>query len=158
MVHGKYGSASYKTKQNKPRPKSEWYVVEGTMRQSLTASCGTAYKRCSQRGQRPLMLAQSVYSPEKSPVCQLRLYDALFQKSGQTLSAMRKPPCSQRRLYWFLYLRTACELIEQYTNLEHLTREIVEILIDYISVGKRIPGTRDPPAGCDADGQEPSGD
>ena len=37
------------------------------------------------------------------------------------------------------------ELIEQYTNLEHLTREIVETLIDYISVGKRIPGTRDVP-------------
>lgn len=30
MVQGKYGSVSYKTKQNKPRPKSEWYVVEGT--------------------------------------------------------------------------------------------------------------------------------
>ena len=37
------------------------------------------------------------------------------------------------------------ELIEQYTNLEHLDREIVEILIDYISIGKRIPGTRDVP-------------
>ena len=37
------------------------------------------------------------------------------------------------------------ELIEQYTNPEHLTREIVETLIDYISVGKRIPGTRDVP-------------
>ena len=37
------------------------------------------------------------------------------------------------------------ELIEQYTNLEHLTREIVETLIDYISVGKRIPGTRNVP-------------
>ena len=30
MVQGKYGSVSYKTKQNRPRPKSEWYVVEGT--------------------------------------------------------------------------------------------------------------------------------
>ena len=37
------------------------------------------------------------------------------------------------------------ELIEQYTNLEHLTREIVETLIDYITVGKRIPGTRNVP-------------
>jgi hypothetical protein len=37
------------------------------------------------------------------------------------------------------------ELIDQYTNLEHLTREIVEILIDYVSVGKRIPGTKDVP-------------
>lgn len=30
MVQGKYGSISYKTKQNKPRPKSMWYVVEAT--------------------------------------------------------------------------------------------------------------------------------
>lgn len=30
MVQGKYGSISYKTKQNKPRPKSEWYIVEDT--------------------------------------------------------------------------------------------------------------------------------
>lgn len=30
MVQGKYGSISYKTKQNKPRPKSEWYIVKGT--------------------------------------------------------------------------------------------------------------------------------
>ena len=37
------------------------------------------------------------------------------------------------------------ELIEQYTSLEHLTREIVETLIDYILVGKRIPGTRSVP-------------
>ena len=37
------------------------------------------------------------------------------------------------------------ELIEQYTNLDHLTREMVETLIDYIVVGKRIQGTRDVP-------------
>ena len=30
MVQGKYGSISYKTKQNKPRPKEEWFIVEGT--------------------------------------------------------------------------------------------------------------------------------
>ena len=29
-VQGKYGSVSYKTKQCKPRPKSEWYIVENT--------------------------------------------------------------------------------------------------------------------------------
>ena len=37
------------------------------------------------------------------------------------------------------------ELIEQYTGVEHLTREMVEILIDKITVGKRIPGTRNVP-------------
>lgn len=30
MVQGKYGSVSYKTKENKPRPKELWYRVEGT--------------------------------------------------------------------------------------------------------------------------------
>jgi len=30
MVQGKYGSVSYKTKQNKPRPRSEWYIVKNT--------------------------------------------------------------------------------------------------------------------------------
>lgn len=30
MVQGKYGSVSYKTKKNKPRPKEQWYIVEGT--------------------------------------------------------------------------------------------------------------------------------
>ena len=30
MVQGKYRSVSYKTKQNNPRPKAEWYIVEGT--------------------------------------------------------------------------------------------------------------------------------
>ena len=37
------------------------------------------------------------------------------------------------------------ELIGKYTNLEQLNREIVETLIDYISVGRRIPGTRNVP-------------
>jgi hypothetical protein len=30
MVQGKYGSVSYKTKENKPRHKSEWFVVNNT--------------------------------------------------------------------------------------------------------------------------------
>ena len=30
MVQEKYGSISYKTKQNKPRPKEEWFIVKGT--------------------------------------------------------------------------------------------------------------------------------
>ena len=37
------------------------------------------------------------------------------------------------------------ELIEKYVKVEHLTREMVEILIDKIMIGKRIPGTRNVP-------------
>ena len=36
-------------------------------------------------------------------------------------------------------------IIEKYINPTHLTREMVEILIDSISVGRRIAGTRDVP-------------
>lgn len=35
------------------------------------------------------------------------------------------------------------QLIEQYTNLEHLDRETVEKLIDYILVGKKDPITKE---------------
>ena len=34
------------------------------------------------------------------------------------------------------------DLIAQYTNLEHLNREIVDVLIDYITVGRRNKETR----------------
>ena len=37
------------------------------------------------------------------------------------------------------------KLIEQYSDLEHLNRQIVDTLIDHISVGKRIKGTKDVP-------------
>ncbi len=30
MVQGKYGSVSYKTKKNRPKPKDQWFIVEGT--------------------------------------------------------------------------------------------------------------------------------
>ncbi len=37
------------------------------------------------------------------------------------------------------------QLIEQYTNLEHLDREMVEKLIDYILVGKKDSVTKEVP-------------
>lgn len=37
------------------------------------------------------------------------------------------------------------ELVQRYTHLEHLTREMVEVLVDYILVGRRQPGEAAPP-------------
>lgn len=37
------------------------------------------------------------------------------------------------------------EIIERYIHMEHLSRDVVENLVDYIAVGKRIPGTRETP-------------
>ena len=36
-------------------------------------------------------------------------------------------------------------LVERYVDLDHLTRDVVETLIDHIEVGKRIPGTKNVP-------------
>ena len=32
------------------------------------------------------------------------------------------------------------EVVQRYIHVEHLTREMVEILIDYITVGRKTPG------------------
>ena len=257
MVQGKYGSVSYKTKQNKPRPKSEWYVVEGThepiidrelwdkvqamiaqrvkpfdtgtiglfARKTRCANCGYTMRSSKNRGKHYLQCSNrhvakdacigsfiSVDKLEQMVIAELnRLAAEYLDKDeleqniefcdnlqGQKkrlladMSAYEKKITEYSKGIRELYMdkvkglisesdfvelskdfttekerlervmidgqkqlaeieeRIAVgdnrrELIEQYTNLEHLTREIVEILIDYIVIGKRIPGTKDVP-------------
>ncbi len=261
MVQGKYGSVSYKTKQNKPRPKEMWYRVEGThepiidcdlwsrvqslikqrakpfdvgtiglfARKARCANCGyimRSSKTAPQRGGKHYLKCSnrhvakdacngsfiSVEKLEQLVITELNRLSAEYldkdelerniefcgslqgQKKRLTadLAAYRKKVAEYskgiRELYMdkvkglisekdyadmskeFLDERDRLErmiaggekqlaeidakiaagdnrreLIEQYTNLEHLTREMVETLIDYISVGNRIPGTRDVP-------------
>ena len=257
MVQGKYGSVSYKTKQNKPRPKSDWYVVEGThepiidrelwdkvqamiaerakpfdtgtiglfARKARCANCGYTMRSSKNRGKHYLQCSNrhvakdacigsfiSVDKLEQMVIAELnRLAAEYLDKDeleqniefcdnlqGQKkrlladMSAYEKKIAEYSKGIRELYMdkvkglisesdfvelskdfttekerlervmidgqkqlaeieeRIAVgdnrrELIEQYTNLEHLTREIVEILIDYIVIGKRIPGTKDVP-------------
>ncbi len=255
MVQGKYGSVSYKTKQNKPRPKSEWYIVEGTHEpiidrelwdsvQSLIsqkakpfttgtiglfsgkvrcANCGYTmrssknhsrhYLKCSSRHiskdacigsfisvdkleqlvidelnhlaaeyldkdeleqnielcgnfreQKACLLSDIAVYEKKIVEYSKGIRELYMDKVKGLLSEsdyleMSKDFTKERnRLERVVTERekqlseteekiaagdNRRELIKQYTNLEHLTREIVETLIDYISVGKRIPGTKD---------------
>lgn len=261
MVQGKYGSVSYKTKQNKPRPQSEWYVVEGThepiidrelwnkvqslvaqrakpfsvgtiglfARKARCANCGyimRSTKSAPKRGGKHYLQCSnrhvakdacigsfiSVDKLEKIVIAELNrlaaeyldkdelehnieFCDNLQDLKARLLSdiAVYEKKISEyakgiRELYMdkvkglvsesdFVELSkdfttekerlervvidghkqlteieqkieagdNRRELIEQYTNLEHLNREIVETLIDYISIGKRIPGTRTAP-------------
>ena len=257
MVQGKYGSISYKTKQNKPRPKSEWYRVEGThepiidrplwnrvqamiaerakpfdcgtvglfARKARCASCGYTMRSTKNRGRHYLQCSNrhvekdacigsfiSVEKLERMVIDELnRLAAEYLDKEelernikvcedlqGQkkrllgTLAAYEKRIAEYTKGLRDLYLdkvrgllnesdfsalskefsgeksrleralldgqsqlaelddRIAVgdnrkNLVEMYVNPEHLTREIVEILIDYIAVGKRIPGTKDVP-------------
>ena len=257
MVQGKYGSVSYKTKQNKPRPQSEWYIVEGThepiieqelwdrvqalvaqrakpfdvgtiglfARKARCANCGYTMRSSKNHNKRYLQCSNrhiakdacigsfiSVDKLERLVIDELNrlsaeyldkneleqnieFCDNLQGKKNRLLSDLtiyQKKITEYSKGIQELYMdkvrglisesdyvnmskdfttererlerviakvenqlaeieekQTAGdnrrELIEQYTNLEHLTREIVETLIDYVSVGKRIPGTRDVP-------------
>ena len=257
MVQGKYGSVSYKSKINKPRPKELWYRKEGThepiidrdlwdrvqamiqdrakpfdvgtvglfARKVRCASCGYVMRSSKNRGKHYLQCATrhvasdvcpgafiSVDKLEKLVIQELNSLAASYLDKSElerniefcdTLAAQmqrvskdmdtyrkRADECAKciRELYLdkvrgilpesdyimmsksfseekehFEQLIVQCEsqleklksqieagdnrrtLIEQYTNLEHLTREMVEILIDYITVGKRISGTNDVP-------------
>lgn len=257
MVQGKYGSISYKTKQNKPRPKSEWYRVEGTheaiidrelwdrvqailaqrakpfqvgtvgifARKVRCANCGYTMRSSKNRGRHYLQCSNrhvskdacigsfiSVEKLERIVIDELNRLSAEYldkdelernieycqglhaqkERIAKDLSAYKKRVEEYAKGLRTLYLDkvrgilseadfldmsknfseekerlealiaagerqvTALDerisagddrrnLIERYTNPEHLTREMVEVLIDYISVGKRAPGEKDPP-------------
>lgn len=257
MVQGKYGSVSYKTKQNKPRPKSEWYVVKGTHEpiidrelwdrvqglvsqrtkpftagmiglfagKTRCANCGYTM-RSSKNGNRRylkcpnrhvakdacdgafisvdrlerMVLAEmnrlaAEYLDKDELERNVEFSDNLQAWKSRLLSDIsvhekKAKECSKgvRELYMdkvkglisegdyvemskeFIADRDRLERaiadgkeklaeieekiaagdsrrerIEQYTALERLNREIVETLIDYISVGRRVSGTRDVP-------------
>lgn len=261
MVQGKYGSASYKTKINKPRPKSEWYIVEGThepiidrelwdrvqalikekarpfgtgtiglfARKVRCANCGYVmrssksapekggrhYLCCSNRHVSPDACIGSFVSVdrlERMVVQELNRLSAEYldkdvatqnielqcnlQEQKERLKAeaasyrkkvtefsdgiqelyvdrgrgdlsesdfidilqglkskrerIKQMIVGNERAMADIERKIAIgdnrrELVEQYANVDHLTREMVEILIDYISVDRRIPGTRNVP-------------
>ncbi len=257
MVQGKYGSVSYKTKQNKPRSKEDWYRVEGTheaiidrdlwdrvqrivasrakpfdvgtvglfARKVRCAHCGYTmrssknhgkhYLQCSNRHVAKDACIGSFIAVDKLEKIVIQELNALSQRyldqdelersiefdqnlAQQKASCLKSRSKLQKQLedssdYLLTlykdkvrgiigekeYLSMADnlskerertedqikeanrrleeleaqmlagdqrkELILRYTHVEHLTREMVEILIDYIAVGKRVPGTRDVP-------------
>jgi site-specific DNA recombinase len=257
MVQGKYGSISYKTKQNKPRSKKEWYRVEGThepviamdlwnkvqcmieqrakpfcggiiglfARKTRCANCGYIMGSSKNHGQHYLQCTSrrvakgacigafiSVDRLEQVVVTELhRLATEYLDKDElerniefcgnlqeEKIRIRKEIAIYERKIAEYakgireLYMDKVKnvilesdfvklakdftvererlekmvvddqkqldeiaqkieagdnrrELIERYTNLQHLNREIVETLIDHISVGKRIPGTRNVP-------------
>lgn len=256
MVQGKYGSVSYKTKQNKPRPREQWYRVEGThepiidrdlwervqnmlaerarpfaigeiglfARKTRCANCGYVMRSSVSRGRHYLQcpnrhVAKNACIGSFIPTQQLermvtdelnRLSSAYLDRDAlerqiesrdssrapeqlrANLAAFRKKIDTYGRGLRDLYLDRAGgllteadfialsrdfsaekarleklsadtqrqidtlneqrmagdsrrTLIERYTTVERLTREMVETLIDSIVVGKRGTGEKAPP-------------
>ena len=257
LVQGKYGSVSYKSSINRPRPKEQWFCVEGThepiierelwdrVQERLSertkpfivgtiglfagkarcASCGYVLRSTKSSGKCFLQCPSRHYSKtacegafisvdklERMIIEELRRLNANYLNMDELMQKVRF--CSNlveskqllqdeivayqgkitqfskglRELYLdkvkgviseadFIELSkdfsaqkaqleeqiSKCqkqiteldkrmilgderrEIIENYVNTEHLTREVVEILVDKITVGKRIPGTRNVP-------------
>lgn len=257
MVQGRYGSVSYKTKQNRPRPKSTWYVVPGThepiidralwervqallaqrarprpmgrigpfARKAICMGCGYAMRSHTSHGCRYLIcscrrvsrdacvgaciqearlermvLAElrrltALYLDENAAEQGIELADDLPERRNRLLSVMadsRKRAEEYARGLRELYMdkvkgliaeteyadmaksfaqdrarfeqrgqEAAAEaaaleeriaagdqrraIVNRYVQMEALSRDAVEVLIDHIRVGRRIPGTRDVP-------------
>ena len=257
MVQGKYGSVSYKTKQNKPRPKENWYRIEHThdaiidrdlwdrvqtliaakakpfdagtvglfAGKARCANCGYTMRSSKNRGKHYLQCSNrhvakdacigafiAVEKLEKIVIQELNALSQRYLDQDELERSVEfNQNLEQQRANWLnakeklagqmedhhTYVRTLYmdkvkgivseadylamaddfakerarmesqikeaqhhiadldaqmlpgdqrkEIIRGYTHVEHLTREMVEILIDYITVGKRIPGTQDVP-------------
>lgn len=257
MVQGKYGSVSYKTKQNKPRPKEQWFRVEGThepiidrdlwnrvqeliaqkakpftigkigifARKVRCAYCGYTMRTSTNRGKHYLKCSIRYASEdactgsfipvevlEKIVVNEINRFSREFidmdtvekgvnffndlenqknrlqtdidtyQKKINELSKgthelyldkvkgliseqdyldMADDFIKERERLKNKSSETALlldevkckikegdgrkKILEHYINLDHLTREVVDVLIDYISVGRRITGTKEYP-------------
>ncbi len=257
MVQGKYGSISYKSKENRPRAKNEWYIVEGTHEaiidrplwntvQEMIAqknkphatgnigifagkvrcmSCGYVMRSSKNHGKYYLQCGtrfisnracegafigvewlEAVILKEIHRLCEEHLdKDQLLRKVVfandlqaqkdlllQTLTSYQKKAEEYTQGIRMLYIdktkglltdddfadlsqnfsaekkRLALlisstekelsvidkkivlgdnhrELVEQYINPKHLTRELATALIDHIRVGKRICGTKEVP-------------
>ena len=257
MVQGKYGSVSYKTKKNKPRPKEQWYRVEGThepiiekelwekvkaMRRQkakpfttgtiglfsgkarcgecgyvlrsgkrenwrfLTCpnrsvskdACGGAFisvsrleskvmeelKRLAENYLDQEALEQGIqwdkeYEKQKNSVAdRMNFYEKKILDRKKALRALyldqvrgilteedyldmtKAFSIEKQRMEEALELcrkqileieerqkagENRKELVETYIHMEHLTREMVEALVDHVDVGRRISGSRDVP-------------
>lgn len=257
MVQGKYGSVSYKTKQNRPRPKNEWYIVENTHEPIIDrelwdnvqamlrerakpfqtgtiglfagkvrcACCGYGLRSSKNRGKHYLQCASRHFSKdacegafiaedrlERMVVAEINRLSAEYLDADElerSIVVGNHWAEQKKRIQsdWENYRRKVAEyakgerelyldkvrgiitednyvefskefreekrrleeliaeketeiaqadeqiakgnsrqsLIKEYVEMRHLNREIVEGLIDHISIGKRIDGTRDVP-------------
>lgn len=256
MVQGKYGSVSYKSRRNSPRPKSAWFLAEGTHEaiidrplwdrvQALLAershpfasgqigvfarkvrciSCGGIMRSSKSRGRHylqcrnryvdrdacpgafiPVKLLEEVvlreikclsskYLDREALSTSIALQNPLEakrkvlantissrkKKLGEYASALRKlyldrvsgildeenfslllSELNQNKLHLENLISAdenrlkqlsaqdtvefSSEQLERYLNPKLLTRDMVELLIDYISVGRRAPGVKAPP-------------
>lgn len=152
MVQGKYGSVSYKTKQNRPRPQEQWYVVEGTHEPIIDRELWDKVQALLAQKTRPFHTGTIGLFAGKT-----RCMDCGCMMRSSTSRGKHYLRCSTRYISKnacagaFISVDRLEQMVlgelSQLTSLapEHLTREMVDTRIDYILIGRRIPGTKEVP-------------
>ena len=84
MVQGKYGSVSYKTKQNRPRPKETWYRKENTHEAIIDQELWNTVQRMLEEKAKPFTAGKQGFC-RKSKVCWMWLSHARSKKDKRPL-------------------------------------------------------------------------
>lgn len=154
MVQGKYGSISYKTKQNKPRPKEQWYIVEHTheaiihkdlwnLVQSMLAQKTKPFKtgkigiftgkvRCANCGNPMRSIKKGEY---RYLQCQTR-YISKDACVGAFISVNALKQVVVENIVKFSKLPSN-ELSKLDSMPDNLFRTLIDQIIDHITIGKR---------------------
>lgn len=160
MVQGKYGSISYKSKQNKPRPKEEWFVVENTHEPIISRNVWDCAQEQLKKRAKPFKSGQiGLFS--KKVRCMHCKYTLRSTKSHQksylqcTTHHIAKDACigafisverlEQAIVHELNLLSKTYLAVEELTALTQLNRRIVDQFIEVILVGKRDSKTQEIP-------------
>ena len=157
MVQGKYGSVSYKTKENKPLPKEKWIRVEKTHEPAVDPELWAKVQALRQQKVKPFSLG-GIGLFAKKVKCMYCGYTMRSSKSHQryylkcTTKYMTTEACIgafvsvealEQKVLSELKERTEKHLdSETYSAPDKLTRAHVEQFVDKIIVGRRDPETK----------------
>lgn len=103
MVQGKYGSISYKTKQNKPRPKEEWIRTEGTHEPIIEQELWERVQKMLAERAKPFPIRNNRAVCAEGALCGMWLHAAFLENQGEILSAMPQSSHFQGELQGGVY-------------------------------------------------------
>jgi len=154
MVQGKYGSVSYKTKRNRPRPPALWYRVEGTHQPIVDRETWDRAQALLRQRAKPFSTGEIGLFSQKAVCagCGYALRSSKNRGRHYLLCPTRyvaQEACPGAFIPVAKLEEIVLREIEQRGLMreapEHLTRELVDQLIHRVAVGKRRPGQREPP-------------
>lgn len=94
MVQGRYGSISYKSKKNKPKPKDQWVIVNGTHEPIIDINLWNSVQSKINSNFKPFTSGKIGIFAKKcvtaAPICLLRVLLPFIQKEWVLKKQLKK--------------------------------------------------------------------